>query len=127
MSAEHKAWVEYADENLEIARLALDRGYCNACLQNVQQAVEKYLKAVLMFQRNEFPRTHSIEMLVQKLAANSMDISISEEETELLDSVYIPSKYPLGSALPDFSPDGDTCNRCLDIAGRVRDSIMALL
>lgn len=79
MSDEHHAWVNYADENLEIARVALDRGYCNACLQNVQQAVEKYLKAVLVFHRSEFPRTHSIEMLVQKLADVTIDINITEE------------------------------------------------
>jgi HEPN domain-containing protein len=38
MSDEYSHWFAYADENLAVARLALDGGYYNACLQNVQQA-----------------------------------------------------------------------------------------
>jgi len=48
MSDEHSHWFAYADENLAVARLALAGGYYNACLQNVQQAVEKYLKTALL-------------------------------------------------------------------------------
>jgi len=48
MSDDSRTWFVYADENLAVARLALDGGYYNACLQNAQQAVEKYLKAVLL-------------------------------------------------------------------------------
>lgn len=38
MSDDAKMWFVYADENLAVARLALDGGYFNACLQNIQQA-----------------------------------------------------------------------------------------
>lgn len=127
MSAEHHEWIEFADENFEVARVALDHGYFNACLQNVQQAVEKYLKAVLIFHRSEFPRTHSIEMLIRKLSDIAMDISITEDDAELLDSIYIPSKYPLGNALPDFSPDSEICKRCLEVTEKVRESVLLLL
>ncbi len=37
------------------------------------------------------------------------------------------SKYPLGSALPDFEPTRETCERCIDIAKHVRDSAMKFL
>jgi HEPN domain-containing protein len=43
MTAEYHNWFAYADENLAVARLALKSGYYNACLQNIQQAVEKFL------------------------------------------------------------------------------------
>jgi len=36
-----------------------------------------------------------------------------------MDSVYLPSKYPLGSALPRFEPDEAITRQCLDIAERV--------
>jgi hypothetical protein len=34
MKDETRQWLSYAEENFEIARLALERGYLNACLQN---------------------------------------------------------------------------------------------
>ena len=46
MKDETFTWLSYADENLDIAELALERGHLNSALQNSQQAIEKYLKAV---------------------------------------------------------------------------------
>jgi len=48
MKDETLIWLSYADENLDVAGLALEHGHLNACLQNAQQAVEKYLKAVIV-------------------------------------------------------------------------------
>jgi HEPN domain-containing protein len=33
MKDETRHWFSYAEENLEMARLALERGYFNTCLQ----------------------------------------------------------------------------------------------
>jgi len=43
MKDETSTWLSYADENLDVAELALEHGHLNFCLQNAQQAVEKYL------------------------------------------------------------------------------------
>ena len=48
MRDETRIWITYADENFKVSLLALENGYLNACLQNAQQAVEKYLKAVII-------------------------------------------------------------------------------
>jgi HEPN domain-containing protein len=117
----------YADENLAVARLALDGGYYNACLQNVQQAVEKYLKTALLAKNMAFQKTHSIEALNRQLHNERVDTEISEEECELLDTIYVPSKYPMGSVLPDFDPDEEIGMRCVEIAERVRKAIQPLL
>ncbi len=127
MSDEYSQWLRYADENLEIARLALEHKYYNACLQNVQQAVEKYLKATLLYNKSRFPKTHNIEMLRQQLADLGIEISISDEEAELLDTIYVPSKYPLGNALPDFVPDSKIGEQCLDIADRGKTKISQVI
>lgn len=42
MKNETRIWISYANENLDVARLALEHGHFNASLQNIQQAVEKY-------------------------------------------------------------------------------------
>ncbi len=44
------------------------------------------------------------------------DISISEDDCDFLDSIYLPSKYPLGNALPFYQPDLKTCNNAIDTA-----------
>ena len=45
------------------------------------------------------------------------------DECDLLDSVYTPSRYPLGSALPDFDPDEALCRQCLRVAERVSELV----
>lgn len=127
MKDETKQWLEYADENLKSAQVLLDNKLFNPCLQNAQQAVEKMLKAVLVEFSIRFKKTHSTNELAIMLAENHLDINLIEEERELLDSIYLPSKYPLGSVLPDFEPDDQTCKSCIVIAERVMESVLALL
>jgi HEPN domain-containing protein len=127
MKDETKGWLDYADENLRSAKLLFDNELFNPCLQNVQQAVEKMLKAVLVESTKKIKKTHSINELVTILAENGLNVDITEDERDLLDSIYLPSKYPLGSILPDFEPDLQTCRKCVDIAERVWDSVVNLL
>lgn len=127
MRNETLKWLEYAEENLASAKVLLDSDLYNPCLQNVQQAVEKLLKALLIESGFKFRKTHSIGELVTGLLQFGLSVSLSDEEIDLLDSIYLPSKYPVGSALPDFNPDHAICRRCIDIAQRVRDSVVNLL
>lgn len=46
MSIEAKHWLAYARDNLAVARMCLETGLWNPCLFNVQQTVEKSLKAL---------------------------------------------------------------------------------
>jgi HEPN domain-containing protein len=127
MKDQTKKWLEYAHENLRSAKLLSDNALFNPCLQNVQQAVEKMLKALLAESAIKLKRTHSINELVTILADNGLNIDITDDERDLLDSIYLPSKYPLGSVLPDFEPDMQTCKQCIAVADRVRDSVASLL
>ena len=60
MKDETRARLSYAEENVAVAGLTFDHGHLNACLQNAQQAVEKYLKALIVELSLEFRRTHGI-------------------------------------------------------------------
>jgi len=127
MKDETLIWLSYADENLDVAELALEHGHLNACLQNAQQAVEKYLKAVIVERDLEFRRTHSIRELVVLLATRDIALSVSEDEMDLMDSIYVPSKYPVYSALPEALPDSAICRDALSIAHRVKDLTTEIL
>ncbi|RJP58547.1 MAG: HEPN domain-containing protein [Deltaproteobacteria bacterium] len=60
MKDETPAWLSYADENLDVAELSLANNHLNACLHNAQQAVEKYLKALVIEYDLPFRKTHAV-------------------------------------------------------------------
>jgi len=72
-------------------------------------------------------KTHSVNALITALNNSGIDIDISFEECDLLDSIYLPSKYPLGGVLPDFEPDLNVCEQCMAIVEKVRNSVASLL
>lgn len=127
MKDETVTWLSYADENLEVAELSFDHGHLNACLQNVQQAVEKYLKAVIIERNLEFRRTHSIRELLGILADQDIGLSIAEDDVDLMDSIYVPSKYPVYSAIPKAIPDSSICRDALSIAHKVKNLTAEIL
>ena len=120
-------WLEYARENLESAWILLESGLYNPSLQNAQQATEKSLKSLMIQNRIPLKRTHSISALIHTLAEHDILIPMAEDELELIDSIYLSSKYPLGSALPHFMPDRSICERCLDIARETLQKVEAHL
>ena len=61
MKDETRLWLQYADENLDVAELALSSAHLNASLHNAQQAIEKYLKALIIEYELPFKKTHYLE------------------------------------------------------------------
>lgn len=127
MKEQTEKWLAYADDNLQSAKLLFENQLFNPCLQNVQQAVEKMLKAVLIEYGIKIKKTHSINALVMILTEHGQKVDISEDERDLLDSIYIPSKYPIGGVLPDFEPDIQTCRKCIEIAESFRENVIHLI
>lgn len=127
MKDETRKWIEYSDENLESSKILLESNLFNPCLQNIQQAVEKILKAVLVDNGMKIKKTHSISELKSILAENKIAIDITDDQCDLLDSIYLPSKYPIGNVLPDFEADEQTCRDCITIAECVHDSAIRYL
>lgn len=127
MRGSAQQWVVFADENLSAANLLLDHLLLNACLHNIQQAVEKYLKATLIHFEKPFKKTHSIRELMIILSNNGIHIEISDDDIDFLDTIYLPTKYPLGSALPDFYPDKEICENALAVAKQIQSQVHQLL
>jgi HEPN domain-containing protein len=127
MKDETKNWIAYAGDNLHSAVVLLECGLLNPCLQNIQQSVEKYLKALLLQKDQKIRKTHSISELNTLLQDVGISIGLTEDQCDLFDAVYLPSKYPLGGVLPDFEPDKALCQDCLDIAQKVEEKVKELL
>jgi len=127
MNDQTAEWLRYAGENLRSAEILFASKLFNPCLQNIQQAVEKMLKAVLVERSVAVKRTHRIGELVAILSGLNVSVPLSGEDCDVLDSIYVPSKYPSHGVLPGFEPDEQFCRRCLDIAMTVNRSITELL
>lgn len=119
MKDETKAWLKYAEENLESARILFQSKLYNPCLQNVQQAVEKALKAILVERTSTIKKTHDIFEIKQLIVSNNIEVDLSDDECDFLNSIYLPSKYPLGSILADYEPDEKVCRSGINIAEKV--------
>ena len=61
MKKETETWLSYAEENFKSAEILLDSDLFNPCLQNIQQFIEKYLKAILIENSKKIKKTHSID------------------------------------------------------------------
>lgn len=91
---ETEEWLEIAERDLQMARVALDRQFFQHCTFYCQQAVEKLLKAIWT-ERHEVgthPRVHN---LVKLAAALGLDIppKLQSALMELTDQIF-PSRYP---------------------------------
>lgn len=127
MKDETRLWLEYAEENLQSAQILLQSHLYNPSLQNAQQSVEKNIKAYFIEKGIGLQKTHSIFSLVEKLKQRDLILDIELDEIDFLDSIYLSSKYPMGSVLPDFHPDEKISLYALEIAKKVSLNIMKLL
>ena len=88
MKDETPAWLSYADENLDVAELSLANNHLNACLHNAQQAVEKYLKALIIEYDLPFRKTHAIYALWQELTEHGIQ-SVLPKKTAIFSTPCI--------------------------------------
>ena len=119
MKAETQRWLEYAEQDEASAGILWRSHLYNPCLYHAQQAIEKYLKAVMSEREIRIRRIHSIRGLVNTFTAKAIDVALQDDEIDLIDSIYMPARYPVGSVLPLFEPDQAICDQCLRIVRRI--------
>ena len=127
MQEETKNWLTYSEDNLEAAKVLLENELFNPCLHNIQQSIEKALKSLFIEKVIPFKKTHNIMELKTILEKNGITIGLTEDECDFLDSIYLPTKYPIGSALPYFHPDKIICRNSISLAERVIKEVISLL
>ena len=127
MSAEARTWLQYAEENRRIAAYCLSQGLYNPALQNSQQCVEKALKAAFVLQGLAIKKTHSIQTLIDELRLVGIGPILSDDECALLDAMYLPSKYPLGSVIPDYDPNESVTLQCVAMAEKTIREVNEML
>ncbi|HZT30939.1 MAG TPA: HEPN domain-containing protein [Bryobacteraceae bacterium] len=116
-------WVAKAESDLTAAAALLRTEDCptDVVCFHAQQAVEKYLKALLTSLQIEFPKTHNIKKLSQILK-HRHDLGLSEEEQDKLTDYATTARYP-GFGEITLSE----ARRAVALARRVRKHVRALL
>lgn len=91
-----KKWVEKAENDLKSSEHILtlgEDGPTDIVCFHAQQMVEKYLKALLVFEGIDFPKTHDIGGLTP-LLPETMRPELSVEEQRMLTAYATVTRYP---------------------------------
>ncbi len=117
---ETQYWMRLAQDDLTMADLAMGSSrplVGNACY-HAQQAVEKAIKAVLIFLQVEFPFTHEIDPLL-KLVPEDWNVKQMSISAEQLNKWASAGRYP--TELPD--PTEENAREALRQARAVMESV----
>ncbi len=114
-----REWLAIADEDLESAKGLMGLQHWRQACFLTQQAVEKYLKALLTSRQISYERTHNIESLATLL-------SDAEQLGILKPAVFDLSEYAIDPRYPGFDASQfgiEDVNRALEAAEQVSLSI----
>jgi HEPN domain-containing protein len=94
MNEDYKVWLVRAKSSLALSRAKIDEEifYEDLCFQ-AQQAVEKSLKAFLVFFDVDPEKTHNLVNLIKELAKH-IDIPDEINEVVILNDYAIQTRYP---------------------------------
>jgi HEPN domain-containing protein len=112
-------WIEHARSDLALARLGRDSEDvlpAQVCF-HAQQAVEKALKAVLLYQGIAFPLTHDLEALIEIMTNAGMELPDWSDDVSGLNPYAVEARYP---GRPDDIGTGDM-DEALELARGVID------
>jgi HEPN domain-containing protein len=121
-------WWEQAADDLANGRRLAERSVFHLACFLAQQAAEKAIKAVLLWEHGDWPRTHAIRLLLTELAGVVLDADLARN-AETLDKFYVTTRYPdaLDYAPPFRSFSQAEADSALGIAQRVVDTVRAYL
>lgn len=120
------SWIDKAGKDLLSAEheLSFPDAVTEAVCFHCQQAVEKYLKAYLVFLSIPFPKTHEIGELITKCEKKDREISKLKEEADKLTDYAIEIRYPEEWLEPALEDAKEAFEIAKKIKGFVLDKII---
>lgn len=130
MKDKAKAWLKFAEmDKITAEKILEEDGLSNIVLFHSQQTVEKTLKAVLEEMELDVPKTHGLKKLYFLLPENIRNsLKIEQESLNLLDEIYIDSRYPsdLG-LLPSGIATKEEARQIYEKATNIYEAILKIL
>ncbi|MBN8718305.1 HEPN domain-containing protein [Hydrobacter penzbergensis] len=95
-------WIEKAEHDLIAAQLIIEHQpmILDVACFHCQQAVEKYLKAFLIFKKEEFPRTHNLDLLIQSCSVHQEAFTVIDLKN--LEDFAVRGRYPHDFLRPEL-------------------------
>lgn len=95
-SSNYHSWIEFAKNDLLVAReLDIEKYFVHrAVLTHSQQALEKYLKAFLLFRNENIQRTHDLLILCKRCERFDETFMSFNEDLTWVSVQYLQSRYP---------------------------------
>ena len=89
-------WAAKAEEDYAVAQLVLKprKPLTSISCFHSQQCVEKYLKAILVLHRRDFPKTHDLDKLKNLCEEVGVLIPVSSDPLVLLNRYAVEKRYP---------------------------------
>lgn len=113
---ELRSWLAHAEDDYESAKLLARRRkplLYSACF-HAQQCAEKYLKALLVFKDQEFPKTHDLNTLNNLCKSVGIASGFTESALELLSAYAVMTRYP------GDDPTIEEAREAINIASTIR-------
>ena len=122
----YQEWLKAASDDLDnISYIIEVKHLTNIVAFHSQQAIEKSLKAYLEFQGKEIPKIHKIQSLVDMV---DIDLRVYDELIQLLDQLYIDSRYPGDMGLlPYGKPTSKDAKEFYKFAQKIFDEVCDIL
>jgi HEPN domain-containing protein len=118
---ELREWVRIAADDLTAARQLAASGLLNVGCFHCQQAIEKLLKAWLLWRGAQAPRTHDLALLFEQCAGLGAGFLDHRDAWEWVTGFAVTIRYP--SEVP--TPDQAETDRALRAASECWDVITA--
>ena len=103
-------WIRKAESDLKIGRdeIATESSANDAVCFHMQQCVEKYLKAYLIFNQKEIRRTHDLtELIAFCVEINPEFKTLFEMDADRLTEYAVDMRYPSDSPFPSLEVTGN--------------------
>jgi len=100
-------WIEKAEHDLIAAILIVEHQplILDIACFHCQQAVEKYLKTYLVFKKEEFPKTHNLDLL-QQMCSN-YEPAFAAIDLKNMEDFAVRRRYPHDFIQPEFEETQD--------------------
>lgn len=120
--AEVREWLRKADNDRRMAKagLLLVPPITEAAAFHCQQAVEKLLKAFLIWREEEFEKTHDLRSLIERCGSHDPAFLDHQDTVEPLTAYAIRFRYP-----GPEDPSTDEVSAALDVVEQVWDFVLA--
>lgn len=117
-----REWLDFAERDLEAAKTLVNNSYfANIVLFHSQQCIEKCFKAFLEEYGIKIPKIHSVVRLYSMIANDiKVSLAVKEDELDIVDLVYIDTRYPSGfGLLPSGFPTDNESKQLIEIAEKI--------